>query len=193
MKCAHKQITLYWSGELSAEQMAKVREHLRDCKYCAQYLDELQALASDIQALPELDPGKNLVLNAVRQIAPEAHQPPVRRVAILATVTGLLLVGIAVWTYLPRNTQQLRPSILQADGRWGEDSKEEIRIAAVKNRLQILKRRQHLTFPSRPARFPGIEKEIHGMQHRVSRISTCMTERCPRSFREILIHKRRKG
>jgi len=55
-KKAHRKLSAYLDGELSAKAEAAVREHIATCQTCASALEELSALGSLLDAEPGMEP-----------------------------------------------------------------------------------------------------------------------------------------
>ena len=144
MNCSKIQNLLwgYAAGDLSADQKARVKEHLEGCRHCREALDQIRLLASASRDLADTPLKKDLWPGIQeRVLAPSAPSPARRRrpaplsgwrprLAWAFGLAGLLLILIIAG-------QQLRPT-----GRQVATIPEQSRGAA-EARTDIELARQH--------------------------------------------------
>ena len=92
-----RQISAYCDGELPAEEIRRLEEHIRQCPSCTQELEQLKALSGLIGAVavPELSPIALKRLHRAIVILPE--RTIVRTAEVFAAVAAAVLLVCSVW------------------------------------------------------------------------------------------------
>lgn len=93
----------YFEGVLPELSAAQVRSHLDTCPHCASELQQIQKIASALEAVPRVAPAADL-LESISRRAAELPAPAARRTSVgwrwLAVVASLFIAGLALASYL---------------------------------------------------------------------------------------------
>ena len=122
MHCNETQLTLYWSGELPADEAATVEAHLKVCEACRTELAELNGLQNAMADLPQENAPRDFVAAA----SAKANRPPLRLgdfirkpslacplFGSLAAAAALLLILAGPWNQPAGQTLASSPMVTE--------------------------------------------------------------------------------
>jgi hypothetical protein len=103
-----EQLSAYFDGELPPEREALIAEHIDGCAPCAEKLagfEKLSAMSAELRHPPapaELWDGLEAKLDADNKVEIAASQGRPKRMAMVATIAAVLLIGASIGLYIKR-------------------------------------------------------------------------------------------